>query len=161
MAFTPSTQGDMPGLTGGGPLWRFTERLLLVVGGIAFLLGLFTFLAGGDSSVGIGGRWTWQVDEITTGWKYALVVGGALLLLSALAMVLVGRHRPGAAIATQSELSKLLWHLGVFTAVNALIWLQDIDLGGGLEYAYWVTVPWGIGLAAHAVAYASSRRSAG
>jgi hypothetical protein len=45
--------------------------------------------------------------------------------------------------------------------VNALIWLQDIATGGGVEYAYWITIPWGIGLTIHATAYSFSRGRAG
>ena len=43
------------------------------------------------------------------------------------------------------------------TIVNAFLWLQDLATGGGLEYAYWTTIPWGIGLLAHAIAYATTR----
>ncbi len=41
--------------------------------------------------------------------------------------------------------------------VNRFIWLQAIAIGGGMEYAYWVTIPWAIGLAIHALAYISNR----
>ncbi len=51
------------------------------------------------------------------------------------------------------DLSSLLWHLGAYVVVNAFLWIQDIVAGGGLEYAYWVTIPWGVGLAFHALAY--------
>ena len=36
-----------------------------------------------------------------------------------------------------------------------------IQAGGGLEYAYWVTIPWGLGLAAHIAAYLVDRRRTG
>ena len=51
------------------------------------------------------------------------------------------------------DFSSLLWHAGVFVVVNAFLWIQDIVAGGGLEYAYWTTLPWGAGLAIHALAY--------
>jgi hypothetical protein len=31
------------------------------------------------------------------------------------------------------------------------IWLLDAVTGGGIEWAYWTTIPWGIGLAIHGV----------
>ena len=51
------------------------------------------------------------------------------------------------------SLVDLLWHLGVFVIVNAFIWLQDYYTGGGIEWAFWVTIPWGMGLAFHGLAY--------
>lgn len=51
------------------------------------------------------------------------------------------------------DLSALLWHAGVFVLVNAFLWIQDIAAGGGLEYAYWTTIPWALGLGFHALAY--------
>ena len=44
--------------------------------------------------------------------------------------------------------------------VNALIWAQDLAMGGGV-YAYWVTVPWAVGLTAHAIAYYMSATRTG
>ncbi|MSP22308.1 MAG: 2TM domain-containing protein [Dehalococcoidia bacterium] len=40
-------------------------------------------------------------------------------------------------------------HLGVYIVVNTGLWLMDIAIGGGLEWAYWTTIGWGIGVAAH------------
>jgi len=40
-------------------------------------------------------------------------------------------------------------HAMVYVVVNAGIWLTDIVAGGGVEWAYWVTIPWGIGLTIH------------
>ena len=37
----------------------------------------------------------------------------------------------------------------------------DIAIGEGVNYAYLVTIPWGIGLAIHATTYGYSRRRAG
>jgi hypothetical protein len=51
------------------------------------------------------------------------------------------------------DFSSLVWHIGVFVVVNAFLWVQDIAAGGGLEYAYWTTIPWGLGLAFHVLAY--------
>ena len=51
------------------------------------------------------------------------------------------------------SLTDLMWHTGAFVIVNAFLWTMDIVGGGGLEWAYWVTIPWGLGLAFHALAY--------
>ena len=42
-----------------------------------------------------------------------------------------------------------LFHAGAFILVNAYLWLQDIALDSGLDYAYQTTIAWGIGLAFH------------
>ncbi len=54
--------------------------------------------------------------------------------------------------------SALLWHTGFFIVVNAFLWIQDMLLGGGVDYAYWTTIPWGFGLTLHALAYHFARR---
>jgi hypothetical protein len=54
--------------------------------------------------------------------------------------------------------SALIWHTVVFTIANTLMWVQDLVAGGGLDYAYWATIPWGFGLGIHAIAYAIERR---
>ncbi len=51
-------------------------------------------------------------------------------------------------------LSGLLWHGGTFLIINAFFWLLDLTLaGGGLDWAFWITGVWGLGLAFHALAY--------
>ena len=51
------------------------------------------------------------------------------------------------------DLIGLVVHAFVFVAVNAFLWIQDIVAGGGIEWAYWATIPWGIGLTIHAVVF--------
>ncbi|NQV06078.1 2TM domain-containing protein [bacterium] len=51
------------------------------------------------------------------------------------------------------EFEGLVWHLVTFLIVNAFMWFIDINGGGGVEWAYWVTIPWGIGLLFHVAAY--------
>jgi hypothetical protein len=138
--------------TGGGPGWRFGEWLFGIVGGIALFLGLFIFFAGDDQYVGIGGDLSWRVGDISSAWAWSLLIGGVVLLVVALVMLVAGRNRP-ARVAMGDRRAELLWHAGIFLVVNAFIWIQDLAIGGGLEYAYWVTIPWGIGLGAHAIAY--------
>lgn len=40
-------------------------------------------------------------------------------------------------------------HLIVYVAVNTLLVGIDLAEGGGLDYAYWTVLGWGIGLAVH------------
>ncbi len=46
----------------------------------------------------------------------------------------------------------VMWHLATFLIINGFLWFIDLRQDG-LDWAYWVTVVWGIGLAFH-VAYA-------
>ncbi len=139
--------------TGAHPLWTFMEWLLGILGGIAAFLGAFILLADDGQYVGIGGDLSWRVGDISATWAYGLLIGGIALLLITLAMIVGARRSPGMARASGSGLTNLLWHAGIFVVVNAFIWLQDIALGDGLGYAYWITIPWGVGLAIHALTY--------
>jgi Na+/melibiose symporter-like transporter len=48
----------------------------------------------------------------------------------------------------------LLWHIGTFVVINAFLWILDIVAGApGVQWAYWITIFWGIGLAFHVLAY--------
>lgn len=158
MAVSHSVHDRGPELMGGGPGWHVAEWLLGIVGGIAAFLGVFTLVAGDDSSIGLGGDWSWEVGEISTSVTYGLLIGGGILLLAAVAMIVMGRHRVRPTARGDRALSDLLWHSGVFLGVNALVWAQDAALGGGLDYAYWITIPWGIGLAIHVVTFIRARR---
>lgn len=46
------------------------------------------------------------------------------------------------------DISAFLWHLGVYVIVNLFLWLVT----GSATVAFWVAVPWGLGLAFHALA---------
>jgi hypothetical protein len=51
-------------------------------------------------------------------------------------------------------LSGLLWHTGAFVIINVFFWILDLTLaGGGLDWAFWITLVWGFALAFHALAY--------
>ena len=131
---------------------RVTEWVFGIVGGIAAFLGLFILFGGEDQSLGLGGDLTWQVGEISSAWGYGLMAGGVLLLLATLALVVRDVRNPRIRQA-QSEFAGLMWHIGIFVVVNAFLWVQDIVAGGGLEYAYWATIPWGIGILIHVLTY--------
>jgi len=48
----------------------------------------------------------------------------------------------------------LMWHVGVFVVINAFFWTLDLVVGqAGLQWAYWITLFWGVALAFHIVAY--------
>ena len=51
------------------------------------------------------------------------------------------------------EYTDLMWHVASFVIVNAFLWLLDFGQGGGLDWAFWPTIGWGIGLAFHIAAY--------
>ena len=50
-------------------------------------------------------------------------------------------------------LSGLIWHGGTFVIINGFFWILDIVGGGGVSWAFWITVVWGLALAFHALAY--------
>ena len=49
------------------------------------------------------------------------------------------------------ELRDFYVHLAIYVVVNAGLVLLDLLQGDGLQWAQWVILGWGIGLAAHAV----------
>jgi hypothetical protein len=138
-----------------------TGWVLGVLGALATFLGAFILLAADDQSVGLGGQASWQVGEIDPAWGYGLLTAGVLALLAALALVLRARSLPPLPEAERgSGWGDVAAHAGIFVVVNTFLWAQDVALGDGLNYAYWVTIPWGIGLAAHALSqYRATHRS--
>ena len=51
-------------------------------------------------------------------------------------------------------LTGLIWHLGTFVIINAFFWLLDAFVGqDGLQWAYWITAAWGLGLLFHVLAW--------
>ena len=51
------------------------------------------------------------------------------------------------------EYTDVMWHLATYIIVNAFLWGIDIIGGDGVNWAYWVTITWGIGLAFHIASY--------
>ena len=47
----------------------------------------------------------------------------------------------------------VLWHAATFVIVNGFLWLLDITQGDGVNWAYWITIFWGIGLVFHIAWY--------
>lgn len=131
------------------PTYRVSAVVLMVLAGIAALLGAVILLGGEDQYVGLGGDLTWRVGDIGSVWGYGLLVAAAACLTAALGLI---RRSMDAGTAQGDPRADLLVHAVVFLVVNAFLWVQDIALGGGLDYAYWVTIPWGIGLLGHALA---------
>jgi hypothetical protein len=131
---------------------RVSEWVLGIAGAFASFLGLFILLAGDDQYLGIIGTWPGRVGDIASSWGYGLVIVGVALLVAA-TVVTLWDLRHGLEHRQQSEYAGLLTHIFVFLGVNAFLWAQDILAGGGLEYAWLVTLPWGIGLLCHIGAY--------
>lgn len=52
-----------------------------------------------------------------------------------------------------SDYTGVLWHVAVFAIINAFFWLLDIAGGGGVNWAYWITIFWGIALLFHIAWY--------
>jgi hypothetical protein len=50
-------------------------------------------------------------------------------------------------------LAGLIWHVGTFVIINVFLWVLDALGAGGIDWAFWVTGMWGIGLAFHVLAY--------
>lgn len=51
-------------------------------------------------------------------------------------------------------LTGLEWHVGTFVIINIFFWFIDIGLGqGGVQWAFWIAIPWSFALAFHALAY--------
>jgi hypothetical protein len=51
-------------------------------------------------------------------------------------------------------LSGLMWHVGAFLIINAFFWVLDLVVGApGIQWAWWITLFWGLALAFHVLAY--------
>jgi len=139
---------------------RISEWILGIIGAVAAFMGVVILSAGADQYIGIGGDLTWRVGDIAPAWGYGFLAGGGVLLAVTAWILLVERRHPHEH-AERSERVGLLSHIAVFIIVNGFLWLQDILAGNGLEYAYWVTIPWGVGLLAHIFTYIGRGMSAG
>lgn len=51
------------------------------------------------------------------------------------------------------DLTGVLWHLATYIIINGFLWAIDILQGGGVNWAFWVSIGWGIGLAFHIAWY--------
>jgi len=49
------------------------------------------------------------------------------------------------------NINGFLWHGATYLIVNTFLWFVDV-LNGSLDFAYWVSISWGIGLAFHLAA---------
>lgn len=141
---------------GRGIGWKSAWWLVTMLGGVATFLGLFILFGDEDQSVGLGGDFAWTVGEISSTWAYGLLTAGIVGLAVAATMTVTGR-RMGPVRTTPLE--DLAFHTGVFVLVNAFLWAQDYALGSGLDYAHYVTIPWTVGLLAHAATAFKARSS--
>lgn len=44
---------------------------------------------------------------------------------------------------------EVVWHVAVYVIVSTFLWFVDIAAGGGLDWAFWPTIGWGIVVAFH------------
>lgn len=51
------------------------------------------------------------------------------------------------------EYTDVLWHVATYIIVNIFLWGIDIVGGDGVNWAYWVTIGWGVGLGFHVASY--------
>jgi apolipoprotein N-acyltransferase len=50
-------------------------------------------------------------------------------------------------------LTDVIWHIGAFVILNGFFWLLDAITGGGITWAFWITIPWALALAFHLLAW--------
>jgi hypothetical protein len=142
----------------GGAGWRLIVGwVLAVAGAIVAFVGGFILLAGKDQFVGMGGDLSWRVGDIDPLLAVGLLAGGVIVAVLGLGLVVLTLRAPRPPVRDKA-LRDLQLHATAFVLVNAFLWVQDVVIGGGVEYAYWVTIPWGIGLTAHILAYYTGRR---
>lgn len=51
------------------------------------------------------------------------------------------------------DFNGVLWHTVTFVIINGMLWLIDIAGGSGVDWAFWVTIFWGIALLFHIAWY--------
>lgn len=137
---------------------RVSEWVLGIVAAITAVIGVAILVLPDDQYVGLGGQqFSWRVGDLSPWWGYGLLFGG--VVLGAVTVLLLRRDRHvTAADEKQTGMADLAVHATAFVLANALLWAQDFALGDGLNYAYWATIPWAVGLAAHAYAVLAERR---
>lgn len=142
--------------------YRVTSGVLGVLGAVATAVGVVVLVAGEDEYVGLGGPSTsWRVGDLSPGWGYALVAGGLLAIVGAFLLARHDRAHAATEVRSVDGWPDFVAHAAIFVVVNTFVWLQDIAIGAGLNYAIWVTVPWALGLTAHGVStYLDERQRA-
>ncbi len=129
------------------PWLHVTRWVLIVVGVVAAVIGLVILVGGPEQSIGLGGEWSAQVGDIVPAWGWGLLLVGGAALITGLGFLVTGRGHE----TKENPRGDLVGHAIVFVLVNGFIWAQAFALGGNVGYAWWVTGPWAVGLAAHAM----------
>lgn len=60
-----------------------------------------------------------------------------------------------------NQYTGMLWHIATFVIINGFLWVLDIATGGGVTWASWITLFWGIGLLFHIAWYFIDVRGSG
>jgi hypothetical protein len=50
------------------------------------------------------------------------------------------------------DITDVMWHVATFVIVNGFFWFLDLRQGGA-DWAFWITIFWGIALAFHVAYY--------
>jgi hypothetical protein len=138
---------------------RVSEWMFAALAIITLSMGMVVLLAGEDEYVGLGGDVSWRVGDLSPWWGYGLLAAGTACLVACMALIRRDRaHAAAGETSVRNGTTDLLIHTGVFVLVNGLLWAQDIALGDGLNYAYWATIPWAVGLAFQAYGTVADRR---
>lgn len=138
---------------------QVTRIVLMILGGIAAFMGMFILVGDDEQYIGMGGDYSWQVGAVDPLWGWGLLIGGALFVIGGIMLVLRDRGQKAVEGAVESSPGvDLLVHSIIFVLVNSFLWIQDIVITGGLNYALWVTLPWAVGLGIHAVSVILDKR---
>ena len=138
---------------------RVSEWVLGILAAIAAVMGVAIMVLPDDEYVGLGGQqFSWRVGDLSPWWGYGLLAGGVVLGIVSVLLVRRDHQDLTPAEEQHSGMADLAVHATAFVGVNAFLWAQDLALGDGLNYAYWATIPWAVGLAFHAYAVFAERR---
>jgi hypothetical protein len=50
------------------------------------------------------------------------------------------------------DITDVMWHVATFAIINGFLWFLDLRQGGA-DWAFWITIFWGIALAFHIAYY--------
>ena len=57
------------------------------------------------------------------------------------------------ALKRAKEYTDVMWHVAAFAIINPVLWIIDLATGSGIDWAFWPTAGWGLGLAFHIASY--------
>ncbi len=57
------------------------------------------------------------------------------------------------ALKRAKDYKDLLWHVATFAIIIPMLWFIDLASGGGVNWAYWPTIGWGLAVAFHVASH--------